>query len=419
MGRAGVYAPRMKNTPRSTLRHSSGCIILGLLVALSGTAFGDSAALDKQLAQAVQFQDLSEIRTLLQKGANPNTREGGRPLLGWAAQSGDVTLVETLLKAGANPNLADEGIGHTPLMRAIDMQQPAIVTALLKAKANPNAKATNGRSCLMMAASSRKPEIVSALIEAGVDVKEVDADGNSPALVAAQDGSPESLQILRALGKAGANMNASNAAETPLLYAITQENADLVQTLLESGASPNAPASGEHFPLERALNTPSMLKLLLAAKADPNLNLGEGETALYQAIQEGSTEAVKMLLEAGADRTAPLKNGVTPRAYAEERGQSEIAALFGAGSGEPSAPEYKVYSLDPVTSNGTTCSIADAARKQMEVHELLQKQVDAGKMDSDIFRTFGEDTKEFGQLLTENPAEACRLLEKLRTKYGV
>ncbi len=410
-----VYAPRMKTTHYLTLSR----LVLSLTLALSGAAFAENAALDKQLTQAVQFQDITETRALLAKGANANAREGGRPLLGWAAQSGELGIVDALLQAGANPNVADEGIGHTPLMRAIDTQQSAIVRALLKAKADPNAKASNGRSCLMMAAASRKPEIVAALIEAGVNVKEVDAEGNSPALIAAQEGSPESLQILRALGKAGANMNASNAAETPLLYAITQENAELVRTLLESGASPSAPASGDHFPLERALHTPALLILLLAAKADPNMDLGDGETALYQAIQEGSVDAVKLLLEAGANSTTPLKNGSTPREYAEQNGYTEIAALFAPQAAASAPQEYPVYSLDPVTSNGTTCSIADAARRQMEIHELLQKQVDAGKMDSDIFRTFGEDTKEFGRLLTENPAEACRLLEKLRTKYGV
>ena len=55
----------------------------------------------------------------------------------------------------------------------------------------------------------------------------------------------------------------------------------------------------------------------------------------------------------------------------------------------------------------------------MEIHGLLQAQVDAGKISSDIFRTFSEDTKDYGEMLTRNPPEACQLLRKLRVKYGV
>ncbi len=63
------------------------------------------------------------------------------------------------------------------------------------------------------------------------------------------------------------------------------------------------------------------------------------------------------------------------------------------------------------------CSIADAAKKQMELHGLLQAEVDAGRRDSEVFRQFSEDTRPFAEYLSTNPSKACELIEQLKTKY--
>ena len=65
------------------------------------------------------------------------------------------------------------------------------------------------------------------------------------------------------------------------------------------------------------------------------------------------------------------------------------------------------------------CSIADAAKRQMELHALLQKEVDAGRKSDDIFRQFGEDAKGYAEMLSTNPSAACDLFDKLQEKYGV
>jgi hypothetical protein len=77
---------------------------------------------------------------------------------------------------------------------------------------------------------------------------------------------------------------------------------------------------------------------------------------------------------------------------------------------------YEQLKVDGGKGSGS-CSIADAAKKQMEVHGLLQAEVDAGRMDSDIFRTFNEDTVGFAEMLSTNPSAACELLDRLKTKY--
>ncbi len=398
------------------------CVCLVALCSLTITASDSSAATGKELYEAALFQDLPQVQALLAKGANPNHMENGRPILGWAAQNGNVQIVEALLKGGANPNIADEGLGHTPLIRAIETQQTETVIALLKANANPNAKASDGESCLMFAVESRKPKIVQALIYSKVDVKEIDKEGNSPVLKAAQDGMPESLEIIRILGKAGADMNASNIIYTPLVYAIEQGNKDFVKTLLETGADPNAKTQSGKLPIMAAFDNPEILQMLLASKADPNAVTGDGGTPLIEAIHNGNVEVVKTLLKSGADPKKVDSTNRTPLEIAESNYQTEIAELLKekvGGSEQAVKRTIDGYEIIPADKGVPGCTIVDAAKKQMELHGMLQAQVDAGKMNSDIFRTFSEDTKEYGKLLTEDPPAACALLARLQKKYGL
>lgn len=64
-----------------------------------------------------------------------------------------------------------------------------------------------------------------------------------------------------------------------------------------------------------------------------------------------------------------------------------------------------------------TCSIADAAKKQMDVHGLLQAEVDAGRRSTDVFQQFNDDTKSYAELLSTDPSAACKLMDDLKTKY--
>ena len=64
-----------------------------------------------------------------------------------------------------------------------------------------------------------------------------------------------------------------------------------------------------------------------------------------------------------------------------------------------------------------TCSIADAAKKQMEVHAMIQAQVDSGLKSAELFRQFNDDTRSFAELLSTNPSKACELMEKIKAKY--
>jgi ankyrin repeat protein len=89
------------------------------------------------LIQAISDEDVEAVKSLLQKGADPNAFEDEakiRPLHFIAQKSSmpALRITELLLHAGADPLLKSDD-GETPIEIAKRVANPAIVTALLGA----------------------------------------------------------------------------------------------------------------------------------------------------------------------------------------------------------------------------------------------------------------------------------------------
>lgn len=84
----------------------------------------------------VKRGDETYLRYLLQKGADPNLRDGrgNTPLL-LAVAGGHAGLIPVLVAGKANVNLGN-GSGETPLIRAVQRRDVAMARALLAAGAN-------------------------------------------------------------------------------------------------------------------------------------------------------------------------------------------------------------------------------------------------------------------------------------------
>lgn len=79
---------------------------------------------------------------------------------------------------------------------------------------------------------------------------------------------------------------------------------------------------------------------------------------------------------------------------------------------------YKDLAKDGGRRSGQ-CSVADAAQKQMVIHSKIQEKVDAGEVNSEVFKSFGDDLAKFGELMSTNPSEYCVKLDGLAERYGV
>jgi hypothetical protein len=123
----------------------------------------------------------------------------------------------------------------------------------------------------------------------------------SPAEIKPKDGKP-------AAGR-GAN---ANVGRTPVMAAIKGGKG----APFAAGPGFNRPGPppfrepGSRDPLEA-------LKLLLAARADPNVKAPDGSTPLHQAVQEQQVAIIRALVAAGGKLDAVNKDNLTPLLLAE------------------------------------------------------------------------------------------------------
>ncbi|MDV6248809.1 ankyrin repeat domain-containing protein [Wolbachia endosymbiont of Zaprionus taronus] len=158
----------------------------------------------------------------------------------------NIKVVGALIKGKAEINAKDNQ-ERTPLHLSIQIGRTDVVNTLIDKKAEINAKDRQGRTPLHWAASKGGIEVVNALIEKGADVNAVNKYGDAPLRFAARDGH---IDIVKALIQGGANVNARNSDGTPLHTAYGHE--EIVKLLIEKGADVNAVNSNGDTPLRFA-----------------------------------------------------------------------------------------------------------------------------------------------------------------------
>ena len=122
--------------------------------------------------QAVREAKGNDVTNMLDRpGASIiNTRDvtSGEGALHIVIKRGDETYLRFLLQKGADPNLRD-GRGNTPLLLAVAGGQPDMIRVLTAAKANPNIGNASGETPLIRAVQRHDIGMVRELLNAGAD----------------------------------------------------------------------------------------------------------------------------------------------------------------------------------------------------------------------------------------------------------
>ena len=354
--------------------HWSDIETAGLLIRAGADANTANDFRMTPLSEACTNGSLALVDLLLKAGANPNTPVGtGVPPIMTCARSGSADAVKRLIAGDADVNAKEPGQNQTALMWAAAEHHPAIVRSLVEAKADLQAHTKNGFTALHFAAREGDVESARLLLAAGVNINirsqpdvpqtaKKAEEGNplaGPRALSAtisEGATPLLVATLRAqvplalfLLEQGADPNVSDAGLTPLHWAAaTWENGtanpvygfqepmagiadrhaklQLVKSLLAHGANPNArmtrpkPAfaggytdavGATPFLLASSVDDVEMMRLLLAAGADPKLMTATNTTAVMAAsalnhpvgesavTERQAIEAVRFLLDLG------------------------------------------------------------------------------------------------------------------------
>lgn len=249
------------------------------------------------IVDAARRGDESGLRWLFERGAVATGRPGTRALL-WALKSENAELAPLIRAHGGDLDAGDPS-GVTLLMSTAaattkEKRANHVVSALLEAGADVDARSLSGRTALFFAVKADRLKAVRHLLEAGAEVESRDRDGWTPLMLASRDGRQKIVSRLLA---AGADPNAqSDAGWTALMWAAWHGHVAVAEELLAAGA-------------------------------DPNRQSYAGGTALVRAVQAGRRQVASALLAAGALDSGQLA-GIDATEWARSSGRGYIVRLL-------------------------------------------------------------------------------------------
>jgi ankyrin repeat protein len=181
-----------------------------------------------------------------------------------------------------------------------------------------------GVSALMQACYENKLEVAALLRNSAgdLDVFEAAALGDNALLQAL-------LVKDRALVKAQ-----SSDGFTPLHLACFFGQLEAAETLVYHQADVNAVSPSRIAVIHSAAasRNAALVRLVLQAGANPNLQQQGGYTALHEAAMHNSVDRAQALLDAGADRDIHCDDGLTAAEMAAQKGNKEVLELLTASA---------------------------------------------------------------------------------------
>lgn len=260
---------------------------------------------------AARDGDLRAIKRHLANGVNvdvlvdPNHDAAGTTPLIWAMAGGQIEAVELLLDRGAAPGAKDAD-GRSALALAVAQADDRLLTAMLKAGADPNQRVWMSMTPLeYVIGRERSVQCARVLIDAGADVNHSETDG-APLTTAARR---NDVAVARLLIAAGAHLNAP-VENLPIVSAVRRGGDEMSRLLIESGAEI---ARAELDLLRLAVESGNVeLVTLLLVHGAPRAVVGEAATPLHVAVARCDTDMVRFLTTSGFDPTVPDEQGRTP-----------------------------------------------------------------------------------------------------------
>jgi len=235
---------------------------------------------------------IDEARQLLMNGADPNTRNSNHttPLM-VAAHRGYYSIADLLIRYDADINAVDIH-GNTALLYAIFYGNKDIASLLLRHGAVPNSESFNH------AIEQGYEDIVEMMVSTGsIDRSTI----NNALLYAITDDNIDMVTILYSRGVDN---------DRPLIAAVRERRATICDILLKNGAKYNVYDSGNY--ILSIADDMDIVSMLIGAGANVNAVNENNDTQLIHHCMKGSLPIVRILVDNGADIDARNDNDISP-----------------------------------------------------------------------------------------------------------
>ncbi|WP_039458752.1 ankyrin repeat domain-containing protein [Candidatus Jidaibacter acanthamoebae] len=297
------------------------------------------------------------VQILIKHGADVNEKDVDQcTALSEAAENGHEDIVQVLIEHNADIDVPNYDDGWTALVKAVNGGHEGIARILINNGANVNAFVDYGYTLLMLAANSGREGIMRMLINNGANVNARNDEGETALMIAerrehhsmvtflknAQEEINQGLfnvaeydyNEVKTLIERGADVNTrSENGDTPLAYAIGNDQLDIVKILLENKADINICNKEGISAFSQVMDGNALYEIqleLIKHQYSFNIQNEEGLTPLHFA---GDKRAVKLLLKHGAYLNIQDKQGNTPLMTAIIKGELKVAeALIKAGA---------------------------------------------------------------------------------------
>lgn len=174
------------------------------------------------------------------------------------------------------------------------------------------------------AAVTNDADALAPLLEKGLDPNTTTTGGTGEPLLmlAIRNQSGKVVDLL--LKQKNLKIDQGNALnETPLMIAVFLKDNPLAKKLIARGANVNNPRHWSPLHYAASAGNKDMVAYLISKGADVNARTLRGITPLYMAAREADAKTVQMLLQAGARKDFCTNDELAPYDIAKQRRNSE------------------------------------------------------------------------------------------------
>jgi ankyrin repeat protein len=312
---------------------------------------------DSVLTLAVNEENIDMVSMLLKYGARVDEEcsdSWRNTALSRAAGTGKEELVRFIIEKGkADINYCGKD-SQPPIYVAAFTRHADIVQILIDHQADVNAGPLNGGNWCALHASYDAPEVAKLLLENGAEIDR-ECDSGTVLFLASSYNRPDVVKVLLNHKPNPPNLEiqrpddaGDTAGMTALSIACQKRNLKVMRLLLEAGADPNHLMKDGSSPLKLCLQSPDgadkAVKILLEYAPDLDRRDEEGNTILHDCYRWNRSVA-RRLVNAGADVRALNKAGQSPLYNAVSNGSTDVVRYLLSKHADPNVQSPSCGSL--------------------------------------------------------------------------